>query len=212
MRPRGSSASLTSHCNRAAGTIRGRPYGADMRHGTHEAIAVSLALVVARAAHVGAIEATGLAVASLYGARLPDADRLGSRIHRRSSTERRHVVVGIAGGVLRLPFVVFALLVRHRGIAHSLLAALVVSVLAGALLAPLGAVAAATIAGGVALGYASHLLTDACTPGGVRLWAPMSNRTVWLLPRRLRIPTGSLRETALMILSLAAMLALLVAH
>jgi membrane-bound metal-dependent hydrolase YbcI (DUF457 family) len=183
-----------------------------MRHGTHEAIALSLSLAAARAAHAGAIEAAGLAVASLYGARLPDVDQLGSRIHRRASIERQHLIVGIAVAVLRLPLVVFALLVSHRGIAHSLVAALVASVLAGALLAPLGALAAGTIAGGLALGYASHLLTDACTPRGVRLWAPISRRTVWLLPRRLRIPTGSVRETALMILSTGAMLALLVAR
>jgi membrane-bound metal-dependent hydrolase YbcI (DUF457 family) len=171
-----------------------------MRHRTHEAIALSLALIAGRAAHAEAIETAGLAVASLYGARLPDADQLGSRIHRRSLTERRHPLVSVAGGLLRLPLVAFAVTVSHRGIAHSLLAGFVVSVLAGLLLAPLGATAATTVASGMALGYGSHLVADACTPSGVQLWA--------LLPRGLRIRTGSLRETAVMALPLAAIVAL----
>jgi membrane-bound metal-dependent hydrolase YbcI (DUF457 family) len=57
--------------------------------------------------------------------------------------------------------------------------------------------AALLIGGGVAIGYGAHVAADACTPGGVRLWAPFSPERVWLLPWRARIPTGSLREGAL---------------
>jgi hypothetical protein len=68
-----------------------------------------------------------------------------------------------------------------------------------------GAAAALVAGGGVGIGYAAHLAADACTPGGVRLWAPLSGRRVWLLPPRARIPTGSLREAGLATTAAAAM-------
>ncbi len=49
-------------------------------------------------------------------------------------------------------------------------------------------------AAGVAVGYVAHVAADACTPGGVRAWAPLSRERVWLLPPRARIRTGSARE------------------
>ena len=49
-------------------------------------------------------------------------------------------------------------------------------------------------AAGLAIGYLAHVAADACTPGGVPLLAPLTRRRWWLLPRRIRIPTGSLRE------------------
>ena len=48
----------------------------------------------------------------------------------------------------------------------------------------------------VAIGYLAHIAADACTPGGVPVFAPLSRRRHWLLPRPARIPTGSLRELA----------------
>ena len=52
------------------------------------------------------------------------------------------------------------------------------------------------VALGLAIGYLAHVAGDACTPGGVALWAPLSARRRWLLPAPARIPTGSLRELA----------------
>lgn len=45
-----------------------------------------------------------------------------------------------------------------------------------------------------AIGYASHLLADACTKSGVKLFAPFYNRAVGLPIRFLRVRTGSWQE------------------
>ena len=86
---------------------------------------------------------------------------------------------------------------KHRTVTHSLLAvALFVSL----------CVATGSMAGGVmvvgdtglALGYVVHLLADMCTPHGVPLAWPVSDRCAHVLPRRLRVRTGSFRESVLM--------------
>jgi membrane-bound metal-dependent hydrolase YbcI (DUF457 family) len=82
-----------------------------------------------------------------------------------------------------LPDADLALHLRHRGITHSVAACLAVTwlaVLTGFL--------------GLAIGYVSHVVADACTPAGVRALAPFSRRPVHLLPKAARIRTGSLRE------------------
>ena len=98
---------------------------------------------------------------------------------------------------MRLPLVAFAGIVSHRALTHSALACAGAAGLAALVVSPAGAGAALLVGGGVAIGYAAHVAADACTPGGVRLWAPFSRERVWLLPARARIPTGSLREAAL---------------
>jgi inner membrane protein len=82
-----------------------------------------------------------------------------------------------------LPDADLALRLRHRGITHSLAACAAVTWLA-----------LATGLAGLAIGYASHVAADACTPAGVRAFAPLSRKAVHLLPKPARIPTGSLRE------------------
>ena len=181
-----------------------------MRNVTHELIGVSVALGAAKAAELGPIETTVAAGAAVVGAWLPDADQLGSRIHRRSRLERRNLAVGAGGALLRLPLFAFGALASHRAITHSVLASMVVAGGAGLLLALLGLPLAAILAGGLGVGYACHVLADACTPTGVRLWWPLSRRRVWLLPAGCRIATGSVRELLLAVCVLA-LVAVLVA-
>lgn len=86
---------------------------------------------------------------------------------------------------MRLPLRLLILL-GHRGLTHSLLGCAVAAGLCWLLAPALGA--------GVAIGFASHVAADACTPSGVPLLAPLSRGRWHVLPRALRIPTGSWRE------------------
>ena len=181
-----------------------------MRSATHELVGVSLALAAARALEAGPLESAGLAVAALYGSRLPDLDQLGARAHRRSTLERRSLLFGAAGSAMRLPLIAFAALVPHRTVTHSALACAAAGGLVALVAFPLGADAALVVGVGVAIGYAAHVAADACTPGGVCLWAPISRERVWLLPPRARIPTGSFREAALAAAAVAALAAVLI--
>ncbi|MGI8944759.1 MAG: metal-dependent hydrolase [Thermoleophilaceae bacterium] len=182
-----------------------------MRNATHELLGVSLALAGAQAVQAGPLESVGLGVAAVCGSRLPDLDQVGSRVHRRSRLERRSMLFGALGTVLRLPMWAFAALVGHRGVTHSALACAATAALAALLAHPAGTAVALVVGVGVGVGYAAHVAADACTPGGVRLWAPLSRKRVWLLPRRARIPTGSLREAALATAAVAAFAVILVA-
>lgn len=178
---------------------------------THELIGVTAAIGVAQAAQWGPLETAGGAAAACCGSWLPDADQLGSRIHRRSGLERRCLAVGAAGLVLRLPLLAFCVLASHRGVSHSALGCVAVAGAVGLALVPLGAAVVLVWAGGLTVGYAAHLAADACTPTGVRLFWPLSRRRVWLLPAGFRIRTGSARELVLGALVGATAVALLVA-
>ena len=171
-----------------AGTV------ARVRNRTHELVGVSLAVAAGRVLEAEPWETVGLAAAALVGSRLPDVDQLGARVHRRTWLERRRLIARTAGALLRLPLVLFAVVVPHRTLTHSALACAVAAGLASVVAMPAGGTVALVVAGGVAIGYASHVAVDACTPSGVSLWAPVSRRRVWLLPPRARIRTGSWRE------------------
>ena len=93
----------------------------------------------------------------------------------------------VLGWFARIPLRLLMLL-GHRGITHSLVACAVVAFAASLL--------SREFAAGLAIGYLAHVAADACTPGGVPLLAPLTRRRWWLLPRRIRIPTGSWRELA----------------
>ena len=139
-----------------------------------------------------ALDATSATAAMLVGGAclgslLPDADRAGSRIYRSRRIERRVWPIRVLGWISRLPLRVL-LLFGHRGITHSLAACAVAAITCGLLAKDLGA--------GVAIGYLAHIAADACTPSGVALFAPLSRRRRWLVPSRVRIPTGSAREVA----------------
>jgi inner membrane protein len=180
-----------------------------MRHGTHELVGVSVALAGARVLEAPALETAGAAVAAFYGSWLPDIDQLGSRVHRRSAPERRSLVAGLVGVVLRLPVLAFAVIARHRGVCHSLAGAFLAGLLAALVCAPVGGAVWIVVGGGVFAGYMAHLAADALTPSGVPLWVPLSRRRVWLLPRAWRIPTGSWREGGVTFLAGVAVVALL---
>jgi membrane-bound metal-dependent hydrolase YbcI (DUF457 family) len=171
---------------------------------THEAIGGAVTLAVCAAVESGAAVATGAFCVSLLGSRLPDADQLGTRIHRRTRLERRSLSAALAGGVLRLPMTIFACLAKHRGASHWLLssaaAAIVLAAAAGAVWAPL----APPVAIGTGCGYAAHLLTDACTPRGAPLLGPVSVRRVHLLPPGHRVVTGGRGEALMLITATVA--------
>jgi inner membrane protein len=169
---------------------------AGVRNATHELVGVAVAVAAGRALEAGPVETVGLAAAAFVGSWLPDVDQLGARVHRRTRLERRTLLAGAAGAVVRLPLVILAAVVSHRTVTHSAFAGAAVAALVAALALPAGGALALVVAGGVAIGYASHLAADACTPAGVCLWAPLSWRRVWLLPPRARIRTGSWRELA----------------
>lgn len=139
-----------------------------------------------------------LAVAgAALGSLLPDLDA------RASLLQSLHV-----GGVrpLVLPARGLHRLFGHRGTLHSLLALGVLALLSLPLLGiePL-------LWLGLLLGYASHLVGDACTRHGVPLFFPRRTR-VHLLPKLLRLSTGSLAEDALFVLLALGCLTLLLRH
>jgi membrane-bound metal-dependent hydrolase YbcI (DUF457 family) len=178
-----------------------------VRNTTHELVGVAVA--ASRGLELDPLETAATAAGAVWGSWLPDADRLGTRVHRRGRLTRRHLAIAALRAVLRLPLVVFALLARHRGSSHSLAACAPFAALAAGLAAVVGGLGAA-VAGGCALGYCAHVLADACAPSGVCLWWPESRRRVWLLPRPLRIRTGSLREGLLAAAAAAVAVALVV--
>jgi membrane-bound metal-dependent hydrolase YbcI (DUF457 family) len=180
-----------------------------VRNTTHELVGVASAVAASRALELEPLETAAAAAGAVWGSWLPDADRLGTRMHRRGRLTRRHLLVAALGAVLRLPLVVFALVARHRGLSHSLGACGLLAVLAALTAVVLGGVGAAAAAGG-AVGYCAHVLADACTPSGVCLWWPASRRRVRLLPRPVRIRTGSLREALLALAAATVAIALVV--
>ncbi|MBE2319829.1 metal-dependent hydrolase [Solirubrobacter sp. CPCC 204708] len=146
---------------------------------------VGLAAVAVAALDAPAGTTPLLLAGAWLGSLLPDADKADSRIYRTRRLERKVWPVRVAGRLARIPLRLLILL-GHRGLTHSLAAAALVAA-AAALLDP-------AFGAGVAIGYGSHVAADACTPSGVPLLAPLTRRRWWLLPRRTRIPTGSLRE------------------
>ncbi|MCA9833918.1 MAG: metal-dependent hydrolase [Thermomicrobiales bacterium] len=101
---------------------------------------------------------------------------------------------------------------KHRGFSHSLLAAalatigfwLVVRLVAQSFSWPElsdGEIQAWSAAFG--FGYLSHILADACTHAGVRLWLPFSQRIWWLLPKVLRGKTSGSIDFFARVLALA---------
>jgi len=85
---------------------------------------------------------------------------------------------------------------KHRGLSHSGLvlglSTVAVFIVLDAVtradtdLMPLPATYARLWAAGFGLGVLSHLLSDACTRGGIQPLLPLSKRRYWLLPRFLR--------------------------
>ncbi len=182
-----------------------------MKNVTHETVGATGALAVCTIASADILTTAGCVLVSVLGSRLPDVCQLGSKIHRKTSWERRNPLVALAGFVLRLPMKLFAVLAQHRGSTHWLST--------GAVLTAACAVAASAVdfrlllpvAAGLGAGYTLHLLADACTPHGVPLLGPFTKKKVHLLSKQHRIPTGSGREMIVCIgaLFLAGLLVML---
>lgn len=143
-------------------------------------------------------EAFALAVVgAALGSLLPDLDANHSLLQ---SME----VVGVRP--MKLPGQALHRLFGHRGALHSLLALGVLAMVALPLvdIGPLFYL-------GLLLGYASHLAGDGCTRHGIPLLFP-KRRRVHLLPRPLRLSTGSLAEEGLLVACALLDLALLLRH
>ena len=123
-----------------------------------------------------------LGVLAALGALLPDLDAKQSQI--------KHLAVA---GVR--PFLPLSSLLNrtfgHRGVLHSLLGWGTATLV----LLPLALVAGLAVPLAISLGYASHLATDACTKSGIPFFYPHRKRYL-LLPRPLRLTTGSQAEDA----------------
>lgn len=138
-----------------------------------------------------------LGVLAALGALLPDLDATQSQIKHLS-------VAGIA------PFAPLSVLLNrtlgHRGLLHSILG----WGLATLILLPLALFVSVAVPLALSLGYASHLVTDACTKSGIPLLYPKRKR-YHLLPHPLRLTTGSQAEDAVFAL-LAVLVAGLMLH
>jgi membrane-bound metal-dependent hydrolase YbcI (DUF457 family) len=163
-----------------------------------------VAAVAAAATAAPTGTAAALVGAAWLGSLLPDADRAGARLYRRTRIERRHLPARAVGAVARLPLRLLVLL-PHRGPTHSLFGCAVAAALTGLLVSMLVPELAVAAAAGIALGSLAHVAGDACTPAGVPLHWPVSRRRRWLLPAPARVPTGSLREYGLTALLTAAL-------
>ena len=124
-----------------------------------------------------------LGALAALGALLPDLDANQSQIKHLS-------VAGIK------PFAPLSVLLNrtfgHRGVLHSLLGLGIVTLV----LLPLAFATDLAVPLAISLGYASHLATDACTKSGIPLLYP-DRRRHHLLPRPLRLTTGSQAEDGL---------------
>jgi inner membrane protein len=176
------------------------------RASTHQILGVGLAAVTAAALDAGTTSAAVLVAGAWAGSLLPDADRAGTRVHRPTRLERRVWPARVLGWIARLPLRALVVL-KHRGFTHSLVAAAVAATICGLLASLVAPELATTVGGGVAIGYLAHVAADACTPAGVALLAPLSNRRRWLMPSPARIPTGSVRERVLAVAIAAAAVA-----
>lgn len=147
--------------------------------------ALLAALLSADALNIGAA-----ALAAGAGAMLPDID------HRHAPIRQQ---LGFIGDILLfwLP---------HRGLTHSLLCWAVVTALA-----IFGAAAFLKIAIllplALSVGYASHILADMTTKHGIAILFPWK-ANFYLLPRGLRVTTGSWTEFLALVMIVGSMVAL----
>ncbi len=119
-----------------------------------------------------------------FGALLPDLDASESKIKRLS-------LAGIT------PFAPLSVGLNrrfgHRGALHSLFGWAIASLV----FLPLG-LWLSFVPLTLSLGYGSHLVADACTKSGIPAFYPHRGR-IHLLPRTLRLTTGSLAEEAFLV-------------
>jgi inner membrane protein len=170
--------------------------GGEMMFRTHAMLAVSsLWLLQAVPPGIGPATAGTVAAAAVFGAMLPDLDAPGASI--------RSIRIGGVRPFDPLGYAVHSAW-GHRGPLHSAygLAAILI---AGVVAVPWwGWQASAALC----IGYASHLAGDACTRSGIP-FLPWRRRRGHLLPKGLRILTGSQAEDLLLVVLAVASMALL---
>ncbi len=128
-----------------------------------------------------------LAACAAFGALLPDLDASESKI--------KHLKIpGTKFKPFLLPAQVVSRTDQHRGLLHSLwgvgLATLIVT--------PISLWVGWAPVAVLLFGYISHLLGDASTKIGIRVFYPSATR-FYLLPQGWRITTGSFAEEALLV-------------
>ncbi len=139
-----------------------------------------------------------LMVFAAFGALLPDLDAGGSKLQS----------LQIAGvQPFAVPSLLFHRYFGHRGLLHSLLGLGIVAGLA----VPAALWWGGLLSTALVLGYASHLAADACTRSGIPLFYPRKRR-LHLLPRSLRIRTGSMAEDMLFPVLAGIVVLLLLTH
>jgi len=139
----------------------------------------------------------GMALLGGFGALLPDLDAPGSRVSMLKVINLRPLLP-LSRWLNRRW--------GHRGPLHSWIGVLTVTLIAASLVPLVGPSAAA-----LPLGYSSHLLLDSCTRTGVPIFYPRRRR-YFLLPRSLRLTTGSAAEEVILVLVALGLLALLLLH
>lgn len=155
--------------------------------------------------------------AAIVGGLFPDIDEPNSTIwtlagigHKQSkrnflqhiSRKKKNVftiVIALLQMLLGLLVKGFTTLLPHRGVTHYLLFGSVVTMLFAIVMYYLYPEGAVPITACFGFGYLSHCLSDACTKSGVKLIYPFSKSKIHLLPKHLRVATGSPAEWGLLI-------------
>lgn len=146
---------------------------------THVTLGVVVGLGVGIISQSTPTDSVGLGLIAGLSAILPDIDHPQGQIRQK---------MGVAGHLS-----LFWL--SHRGLTHTLLANVAIYVLSYVLIPGLAQWA-------VVGGYTSHLVADSLTRRGIPLFWPLTDRPIHLLPRLMRISTGSWVETVLWLLLL----------
>ena len=128
-----------------------------------------------------------LAACAVLGALLPDLDASESKI--------KHLkLLGTNFKPFFLPAQIVHRTDQHRGLLHSLWGLGMAALMTAPLMFWVGWAPVTALL----LGYSSHLLGDAATKSGIRLFYPRTTR-FYLLPEGWRVTTGSMAEEALFV-------------
>ncbi|MFZ6036465.1 MAG: metal-dependent hydrolase [Patescibacteria group bacterium] len=160
-----------------------------MRGVTHAAVGANAVWIPVA---LGWVVAPWWVAVAAFVALIPDLDASESTI-KNLSIGSRHMRVKPLAPVALVTGMVFG----HRGFLHSAVILVAVSIVIAVLL-PTNTVAWMV----VLLAYLSHLLLDALTKSGIGLLWPLQLR-IGLLPRMLRVRTGGLLDTVLLLLGAA---------
>src|SRR3954470_3371902 len=126
---------------------------------SHQITGVGLAAVTAAALDASAPAAAIVVGSAWLGALLPDADRAGARLYRRTPIERRLPLLRPLGLLARLPLRVL-IVPPPRGPTHSLSGCAITAAVAAALTSLVAPELAPLVAAGLSIGYLTHIAGD----------------------------------------------------